>query len=152
MTSIASANISKLADALRRSGQEADATTQGVLVQSSGFILAEMEARVPVRSGNLRASLGVKVHPRSVVIGPDEVKAPYAKYVEFGTAPHEIKAKPGNTLSFMVGGKRVYAKTVHHPGTRAQPFVRPSFEAWVQTLGENVAAANVKVIKDAASA
>jgi HK97 gp10 family phage protein len=151
MPAIASANVSRLADALRKSAQQSDATTQSVLVQSSGYILAEMEARVPVRSGNLRASLGVRVHAHSVTIGPDEVKAPYAKYVEFGTKPHVIKPKtPDGVLRWSNGGQVFYAKKVNHPGTKAQPFVRPAFEAWVNSLGPMVANANVKVFTDAA--
>lgn len=146
---VGQADISRLADALRQSAHESQITTQQVLVQASNHILAEMEARVPVDTGRLRESLGVKVESNKVVIGPNETQAPYAGYVEFGTKPHEIKPKsPSGVLKFKVGGTWVYTKKVHHPGTKAQPYVRPAFEAWVDSLGTMAAEANVKVIKD----
>lgn len=49
----------------------------------------------------------------------------YARFIEYGTRPHVIKAKNGGALSLggaLVGG-------VMHPGTRPNPFVRPVFDA-----------------------
>lgn len=47
-----------------------------------------------------------------------------AKWVEFGTAAHTIKAKNGKALVF--GG--VFAATIDHPGARPKPFLRPAFD------------------------
>jgi len=141
VTAVASANITSIAEALRRTGQDAEANTQRVLIESANFLLAEMEARVPVDSGELRRSLGVRIKGDKIIVGPD---TPYAGYVEFGTAPHTIKPKKADgVLVFKAGGQTVYAKVVNHPGTRAQPYVRPAFEAWVQALGTDVAQENV---------
>lgn len=149
MTAVGSADISRLADALRRTSQESGITTQQVLIESANHILAEMEARVPVDTGNLRTSLGIRVGSRSVTIGPNETIAPYAGFVEFGTKPHIIRPKtPGGVLAFKIGNRQVFAKVVHHPGTKAQPYVRPAFEAWVDSLGSMAAEANAKVIRD----
>jgi hypothetical protein len=44
----------------------------------------------------------------------------YAAIHEFGgrTAPHEIRPKEaGGILSFMLGGKRIFARSVKHPGS-----------------------------------
>ena len=49
---------------------------------------------------------------------------------------------------FRINGQKVFTKKVNHPGTKAQPYVRPAFEAWVDSLGTMAAEANVKVIKD----
>ena len=38
--------------------------------------------------------------------------------LEFGTRPHEIRAKGGGFLVFTVGGAQVRTKVVQHPGTR----------------------------------
>lgn len=46
----------------------------------------------------------------------------YAPYVEFDTKPHTITAK-GKGLT---NGKSWFGKTVQHPGTTAQPFLRPA--------------------------
>jgi HK97 gp10 family phage protein len=151
MSSIASADVTRLAMALRESGRKSEATTFDVLQQSAGYILSEMERTVPVKSGNLRDSLGVKVTSGSVIIGPDVNKAPYATFVEHGTKPHVIKAKNGKALAFTVGGRTVIVRSVNHPGTTAQPFVMPAFETWVDSIGELAAEANIKVIKQEAS-
>jgi len=148
MTGVASADITRLTEALNRAAKESGVTTQQVLIQSANQILAEMEAKVPVKTGNLRTSLGVKVESSRVIIGPDERQAPYGGYVEFGTGPHVIRPKSKKVLSFVVNGKRVFATKVNHPGTKAQPYVRPAFDAWVDSLGTMAAEANVKVITD----
>ena len=148
MTGVASADITRLTEALNRAAKESGVTTQQVLIQSANQILAEMEAKVPVKTGNLRTSLGVKVESSRVIIGPDERQAPYGGYVEFGTGPHVIRPKTKKVLSFVVNGKRVFATKVNHPGTKAQPYVRPAFDAWVDSLGTMAAEANVKVITD----
>ncbi len=42
-------------------------------------------------------------------------------WMEEGTKPHKIEAKPGNVLSWIDDdtGQRLFAKIVHHPGTPA---------------------------------
>lgn len=140
------ADISRLADALRETSKMSGFTTQQVLITSANHILAEMEARVPVKTGKLRTSLQIKVHTDSVTIGPNENIAPYGGYVEFGTKAHDIRPKnPNGVLVFYVGGKKVVARKVHHPGTKPQPYVLPAFEAWVDSLGTMAAEANVQV-------
>lgn len=144
MASVASADINRIAEALRVTGRDSHATTMGVLIQSANFLLTEMEARVPVDSGKLRRSLTVRIEGERVLVGP--LDSPYANYVEFGTKPHDIHPKnPNGALRFQINGQTIYAKVVHHPGTKAQPFVRPAFDAWVQALGTDVAQANVNV-------
>jgi hypothetical protein len=148
MTSAASADVSRLADALRASGQQADATTYRVLVESANYILIEMQHRVPVKSRKLYNSLEIRADGSRVIIGPNLMIAPYAPYVDQGTRPHEIKPKrPGGVLVFKMNGQTVFAKKVHHPGTKAQPFVLPAFQAWVDSLGPMAAEANIKVVK-----
>lgn len=151
MGAVGQADISRLADALRQTADNAQITTQQVLIQSANQILAEMEALVPVDTGKLRTSLRIKVDPDRVTIGPNEDIANYGGYVEFGTKPHTIRPKtPGGVLVFKMNGRTVYTKKVRHPGTKAQPFVRPAFEAWVDSLGTMAAEANIKVLKDGA--
>jgi HK97 gp10 family phage protein len=146
MSSVASADIHRLASALRESAGDSEITTHNVLVHSANYIKADMEARVPVRTGRLRQSIEVKVFTDRVVIGPD---TEYAAYVEFGTKPHVIRPRNKKALSFYVGGQRIVVTKVNHPGTKAQPYVRPAFEAWVDTLGTLVAEANVKRLEEA---
>ena len=49
--------------------------------------------------------------------------ASYAEAVEKGTRPHEIRPINGKVLAFKVAGKMIFTPIVHHPGTRANPFL-----------------------------
>lgn len=147
MAAVAYADITSLADALKHTAAQSQITTQQVLIESANHILAEMESRVPVKTGKLRTSLSIRIETNKVIIGPH---TSYDAAVEFGSKPHVIvPKKPGGVLVFTVGGTKVFTRKVRHPGTRAQPYVRPAFQAWVDSLGTMAAEANVKVIKDA---
>lgn len=94
------------------------------LVIISNDLKEALKIRAPVDTGRLRDS--IKVFPLSN--GNLSVfMAEYWKHVEFGTDPHIIKPVNKKFLKFKGdGGKEVFAKVVHHPGTRPQPFVRPA--------------------------
>lgn len=48
---------------------------------------------------------------------------PYARWVTEPTSPHEIRAKAARFLRFKGGGGSiVFAKKVHHPGTKGNTF------------------------------
>jgi HK97 gp10 family phage protein len=79
----------------------------------------------PVDTGRLRASIRVEARRtlglRTVyTIGSDVY---YAPYVNDGTRPHTIRPRRGKALRFTIGGRVVYARVVHHPGTRPRPFL-----------------------------
>lgn len=87
----------------------------------------------PVDTGRLRASIRIEsrrlLSLRSVyTIGSD---VSYAKMVHDGTRPHVIRPKRAYTLrrgkkpalSFVWNGRRVFFAEVHHPGTKARPFL-----------------------------
>jgi hypothetical protein len=74
-----------------------------------------------VDTGALLASGFVEPNGTEFRIGFD---VDYASYVHEGTAPHEIRAKPGGVLAFPgAGGDTVFTRSVHHPGTQPQPFL-----------------------------
>lgn len=60
--------------------------------------------------------------------------AEYAAFVEFGTDPHVITADNKDALKFEVGGETVFATSVDHPGTEAQPYMRPAVRAVERSL------------------
>lgn len=79
----------------------------------------------PVDTGRLRASIRIESRRNLglrtlYTIGSDVY---YAPYVNDGTRPHTIRPKKGEALRFTVGGRVVFARVVHHPGTRARPFL-----------------------------
>lgn len=54
--------------------------------------------------------------------------AQYAQYVHFGARPHVIRPKKARYLSFMIDGRRIFTKIVHHPGYRGNPWVEREFQ------------------------
>lgn len=80
----------------------------------------------PLGSGHLRSSIGWQLEA-----GPDgqpqariSATADYALFVEVGTRPHVITAHGNYPLRDAKG--RVFGRTVNHPGTPAQPYLRPA--------------------------
>lgn len=87
--------------------------------------MARAKILAPVDTGRLRAS--IRVERRSTfglrqrwTVGSDVA---YAPMVNDGTKPHIIRPKRAKALRFKAGGKTLFAKVVHHPGTRARPFL-----------------------------
>lgn len=106
--------------------------------------------------------LGRSIRPGSLTDSYTIVRADanYAAYEEFGTRPHTIRPRNGKTLSWPAagsarlsgsvkrGGSRIYAKVVHHPGTKPHPFLVPGAK---QAVEEEVGAeVIVKAWNDAA--
>lgn len=107
--------------------------------------LDEVKQNIPVKQGFLRQSARITTRKgkdgrvsASVKVG--NALAFYANMVEFGTRPHEIKAKPGSALN--VNGTQV--KTVQHPGIAPHPFMRPAADA---KFTEAVAAVQAQIRK-----
>ena len=93
--------------------------------------------RAPVRTGFLRRGIRMLIIGKGLT-GDVISSANYSKDVEEGTKPHTIvpvnkqvlagpasKAPPGWTN--ISGDYAIYGTEVKHPGTRAQPFMMPSF-------------------------
>lgn len=75
------------------------------------------------RSGALSRSIAQEVQVDGAVatgrvFSSGDVK--YAAIHEFGgqTAPHDILPTKAQALAFMIGGEQVFAKIVHHPGSK----------------------------------
>jgi len=97
-------------------------------------VQGKMEGDV-VQSHTHHAAGSVRVIPAkidgNVVRGSVEAGggvAPYFRFIEEGTAPHLIRPVNKQALAFMIDGKQVFAKLVHHPGTKATHLLRDSFD------------------------
>ena len=90
-------------------------------IVASQAILAKFTtaATVPVRTGYLLQNWGFEVGSLMARWYP---KAQYAPYVEFGTAPHIIKPVNARVLANAKTGE-IFGTLVHHPGTKANPFM-----------------------------
>jgi hypothetical protein len=70
---------------------------------------------------NQTGALFQSVYNRSLApafrqVGHDEQRAPHAKFVLYGTRPHEIRPKDKKALRWVSGNQFVFAKLVKHPG------------------------------------
>lgn len=96
------------------------------------------EHAAPVDKGELRRSRRVS-GIRSTATGFSatiQFTAPQAKWTEDGTRPHIIRARRGKVLRFVVGGRTVFARSVHHPGNKGTHwFTKTVTQArWAQAL------------------
>ncbi|WP_225782666.1 HK97-gp10 family putative phage morphogenesis protein [Xenophilus sp. Marseille-Q4582] len=124
---------------------------RGALRAGAAPILREAQALVPVDQGELKKSLRVSARVKQGVptasVKTDEF---YAKFVEYGTAPHIVTVDPEKapkrstrrglqqvsvrTLNRMVKrgslkiGDALVGATVEHPGAKAKPFMRPALD------------------------
>lgn len=92
----------------------------GPMVVNRAKILA------PVDTGRLRASIGPPQYSRTWTLRPQvtvSANVDYAQMVHDGTRPHIIRPRNAQVLRFLVNGRVQYARVVHHPGTRARPFL-----------------------------
>ena len=132
----------------------------GVKVMKTLGLATVREAKLLVqrKTGNLGRSIHVSqtTETSALVIA----SARYAVFVERGTRPHEITPNAAKALRFAVGGNRrlsgaprsgapvVFAKRVHHPGTKPYPFMLPGAKRAVANAGLRNAV--VKLWDDAA--
>ncbi len=107
----------------------------------TGLIIENQAAALcPVSpgGGRLKASISTQSLTEGSKGGADTISKPnrvgvvlvgtpvdYAPHVEFGTVAHTITVKNAKVLS---NGKKFFGKTVKHPGTNAQPFLRPAMD------------------------
>lgn len=78
-------------------------------------------------SGYMRSQIdGQVTHDEEGLVGYVEAHADYSIYVEVGTGPHDIVSHGNYPLRNKKG--QVFGKKVHHPGTQAQPFLRPAVD------------------------
>jgi len=113
------------------SGEIKNDVVPGLVRTAADYAEAFMSAKAPVRSGRLLGSIRKIVSENEAIIGPT---VPYAVYVEYGTAPHEIRPVRAKVLAFEVAGKMVFTPIVHHPGTKPNPFVRETAEAVLEKI------------------
>lgn len=83
---------------------------------------AVIQENCPVDNGHLRSSIEVETTKSGWIIGTN---LDYAEFVEYDTKPHIIEPKNKEALRFNInrrmgpkGSHFIFAKRVHHPGTR----------------------------------
>ncbi|QGF20273.1 hypothetical protein SEA_SIXAMA_94 [Gordonia phage Sixama] len=92
--------------------------SRAVVGVQTGALKASIGSRFGHRGKALEAKIGANVH-----LGDSLRNRGYAYYHHEGTLPHLIKANKAKALHFMAAGMPVYAHSVHHPGTIANPYL-----------------------------
>lgn len=84
------------------------------------------------KSGKMEHNLYKKIKGLEGEVGIDDdgmmqkwrgKKINYALFVHFGSREHEIKPKDKKALRWVSDGKFKFAKKVHHPGYKGDPFL-----------------------------
>lgn len=111
-----------------KQAEEAEARLQGAIDDGIRETAKRVEAgakrRAPVDTTTLRVSIGYqRIAPGVWVVG---TPVDYAEAVEKGTSPHTITADDGYLRFTGQNGETVFRKSVQHPGTDPNPFLRPA--------------------------
>lgn len=121
---------------LIRLKEETAPSIRPAMEQAATLITDTMRTLAPVEDGDLKASIGWTwgdapkgslsfshtIGGNKITIYAGNAEAFYARWVEFGTAPHNI-ARGGGTKGFAKSG----AAGVKHPGGTARPFFYPAY-------------------------
>jgi HK97 gp10 family phage protein len=125
---------------------------QKCLREGAKPLVKQIKANAPVKTGKLKKSIGI-VNGRgenkaSVTVGPRRGKGKYTKgwaahIIEYGAAAHTIKPKKKKGLAF--GG--TVQPEVHHPGSKAHPFMRPAWDTHHAIVRQEIAK-NLRAVLD----
>lgn len=101
---------------------------QKAMVNSVNTVKNTAQDNVAYKTGTLRRSIYTDIQNSGItgIVGQDTNMASYGPGVEFGTAPHVILPVNKKAL-FWKGALNPY-RSVHHPGTKANPFMGPALE------------------------
>lgn len=126
---------------------------RAALRAGAAVFLKEVKQNIPVKSGDLRKTARISgkikdgVAVVSVKVGGKHkgVDAWYARLVEYGTRPHYIKVtdedrgrnrRTGNLITMTTVNRRtltiggtIVGPSVHHPGSKKRPFMRPAVDS-----------------------
>lgn len=98
---------------------------RGALRAAALVVKPIAQANIHSVSGKLAASLKVTTQSRGGRVTASVYTHDFvARFVEWGTQPHQIKAYRAGAL--VVNGRLV--ESVNHPGARAKPFLRPALD------------------------
>lgn len=115
---------------LARSGPAAEALARDRAATLGDDIRRHYPRSNPLPQGRERHSADLVTEARR---GPYDwaVELPEvpSRFLIEGTRPHEIAARGGGVLRFVAGGRTVFARNVHHPGTSANDFVEQAVRA-----------------------
>lgn len=117
--------------ALRSGASVIAAEARRNVPNASGELKSTIRTSSNAKRGMVEANVVVGITKKDKVTGVKTKKGWYATFVEFGTAPHIIKAgkkKPRLSFRDRNGVWRTVLE-VNHTGATAKPFMRPAFDS-----------------------
>lgn len=135
--------IAEARQAFAGADKEFESELKRFIIRSTYRAAGWAKQMAPVKFGRLRQSITVTTKD---LTGEVAVNVEYAGAVEFGSKPHIIRPrrkkalafKPGAGFRFWDEGGRVVVKYVKHPGTKAQPFLRPAMDKIAGKIGPGI--------------
>ena len=113
--------LEKLKEGLAKAPQVVANEMSAAIKDSVGIIRPMMRRQAPVASGKLSRNIYARSSGLTGEVGPDLAETPYAIFVHEGTKAHEIRPVTKKALYWK--GALHPVRLVHHPGTKANPFV-----------------------------
>lgn len=108
---------------------------RAALRAGAAVIAAEARLNVPVDSAELKSTIRTSSNAKRGTVEANAVvgrkkKGWYATFVEFGTAPHMIRAGKSSPMLSFRDRNGVWRRVieVNHTGAQAKPFMRPAFD------------------------
>lgn len=103
------------------------------------FVEAEAKKRVSVKTGDTRRRIThVTKHEENVSKIKVGSNLEHVPSLEEGSKPHKIKRNDGIPLRIKIDGHWVTVDEVNHPGTKAQPFLRPAITENIEEIQERI--------------
>lgn len=132
-----------LARDLDRAGPLVRERTETIVDKAGHDTVTDAQASCPVDTGNLRATISVDIDADGMGFeaGPT---ASYGGMVEFGTAPHEIRAR--NARALWWPGAAHPVRRVQHPGTAPKPYLLPAFDRQIPPAVEAMGQAGEDIL------
>jgi len=115
--------LDKLTTALKNSPIIAAKQISRAIALSVALVNRNAKLEAPARTGRLRAGIHSRINPLN---GKVESTVGYGIFVHEGTSPHIIR--PVNKKALYWKGAAHPVKLVHHPGTKANPFMKRGAE------------------------
>lgn len=137
LLSVAQSNISHVMESLDAVENALEGELPGTVRDAVDMAHDEAVREIPKRTGRTASTIRTSSHriPRGAVgsvYSTDEI----AYYLEVGTREHVIRPRHRKALRFEVDGRVVFARMVHHPGTRAYRWLEKTQYATSSPISE----------------
>ena len=131
--------------------KELGVAIEKVLIRVNNSAMREAPVNKQSGGGNLRQSIKYmmtgQASGRVEVSGSGGAPHPYAIFVHEGTRPHVIRVAVKKTLANKRMGQ-MFGKVVHHPGTKANPFLQRAVDNESEFINQIFDEAVAKTLAD----